>query len=293
MVIAQTKLEHVEAIYKENQTYYMVMEPETKDRNWFYYFISFDSIKVNNVGHANMFSNKYHNGVRKWQVMNNMLYYLAVSGPREDIYSPYINAYKRYSLDTIFKIGEYNTTTANNARLFTHNLPLHLYRKDWLSAYQYHTWYDIVHTTDEFTCFTSLSDTILMIKDILDNFSESARNIHVREHTYTFPHLGKFNAFKINDGYYVLNDIGEFYLLQDSVPKKIGHIEYKTEKQLFYLKDNDTGRLSFNCKFVPLYPEYNDLVGYIGHEHWLYNRYFEIKKKYMEELHELNRKTWK
>jgi hypothetical protein len=293
MVIAQTKLEHVEAIYKENRTYYMVIEPKKKDRNWFYYFISFDSVKVNNVGHANMFSYKNRDRVKKWQIMDNTLYYLAVSGRRQDINNPYMNNYYRYNLDSVFKIIEFNLTTINKAPFFSHSLPLHVYRKDWLANYQYHTWYDLVHTKNEFTCFTSLSDTTLIIKDILDDFSESARNVKIREQIYTFPHLGRFNVFKINDDDFVLNDIGDFYHLQDSVPKLIGHLEFQTVNQVFYLKDNDTGTLSFNCRFVPLYPEYENLVGYIDPEHWLYTRYFKIKEEYMEELHELNRKTWR
>lgn len=291
----QGKMERMEMIYKEKELYYMFIEPSQKNDRWYKLFIQFDVNDVLNTGHANSISSTTVESGRIWQILNDTLFFLTVTetgGPNR----LRLTAYNQYPLDTVFKIVSSDDRVMNMHRKFATSIPSHTYqyqadRFNWLV--KLHIWSDIVHTKDEFTIFASVSDTILMIKDIPLTYSRENRDYTTREHTYTFPYLGKFNVFKIKDGYYVINDIGDFYLLQDSVPKKIGSLEYTKEKQLFYLKDNDTDRLSFNCRFVPLYPEYNDLVGYIDPQHWLYKKYFEIKKKYVKELHELNRKTWK
>lgn len=152
---------------------------------------------------------------------------------------------------------------------------------------------DIIHTKNEFSIFASISDTTLIIKDIPPNYSPQNRQYTIREDTLYFPHLGKFKVFKISNEYYVLNDIGEFYHVQESMPKLIGNIIFNDQTEVFYLIDNDSGSVSFNCEFKPLFPEYKNLVGYIDDQHWLSRRYFEIKEKYVKKLHELNKKTWK
>ncbi len=57
----------------------------------------------------------------------------------------------------------------------------------------------------------------------------------------------------------MLNDIGDLYHLHDSVVKLKGRLEFQSVPLVFYLKDNDNGTISFNCKFIPLYPEYENM----------------------------------
>jgi len=223
------------------------------------------------------------------------LFFLTVT--ETSSFSLRISSYKQYSLDTVFEITVSEDKVMKRAARFPGNMvPSHTYqyqadRFNWLI--KLHSWSDIVHTQDEFTIFASISDTILVIKDIPPTFSFENREYTTRSQTYTFSYLGKFNAFKIKDGYYILNDIGEFYHLQDSIAQKIGYLEYEAVQQVFCLRDIDTDSLSFNCKFVALFPEYSNLVGYIDKNHWLSKKYFEIKKQYIEELHKLNRSVWK
>jgi hypothetical protein len=292
---SQNNIEYIERIYKEKEYYYMFVKPtQTKDK-WYNLFTRFDPKDVLNTGHANCISTRTVETGRIWQILNDTLFYLTVAPG--DIHRPKLTPYNQYPLDTVFKIIITDDKVMDMATRFGGlSIHSHIY---WYQADKFnqivklHTWSDIVHTKDEYTIFASISDTVLMIKDIPPTYSPTNRSYTIREYTYTFPHLGRFNVFKINDGYFVLNDIGDFYHLQDSMPRMIGHLEFQTVNQVFYLKDNDTGTLSFNCMFVPLFPEYDKLIGYIGPEHWLYTRYFTIKEEYMEELHELNRKTWR
>jgi hypothetical protein len=290
-LFSQNRIIQVETIYKDKGSYYTFIEPAKKTKLWYRLFIQFDSSRVINKGHVNMVSGENFNRARKWQILNDTLYFL-FEAKTDRFFDPFAGLYDYYPMDTVFKITATGDGKFKHIRKYDLSWSLGSHKNHIGEAHRsLHSWYDYIHTKEVFTMFSSINDTILVIKDIVEH--QEWPKVIERDHRYTFPHLGKFNVFKIDNGYYVLNDIGEFYLLQDSVPKMIGRLEYEDEKQVFYLKDNDTDRLSFNCRFIPLYPEYENLVGYIDPDHWLYNRYFEIKKKYMEELHELNRKTWK
>jgi hypothetical protein len=289
-LLSQNHTKQVETIYKENGSYYTFIEPIQKTKLWYRLFIQFDSSKVINKGHVNMASGENFYRGRKWQILSDTLYFL-LEAQTDNFFNSFMGLYNFYAMDTVFKIKATGEGKFNYGRKY--NLKLLGSFKNHIGEAHYtlYSWYDYIHTKEDFTMFSSINDTILIVKDIIEH--QEWPKVVEREHRYTFPHLGKFNVFKINDGDFVLNDIGDFYHLQDSVPRKVGHLEFQTVKQVFYLKDNDTGTLSFNCRFVPLFPEYDKLIGYIGPEHWLYTRYFAIKEEYMEELHELNRKTWR
>lgn len=292
----QQKKNPVERIYKEHGYYYTLVYPTRHSDRWFNLLVQFDSLKVLNTGHANTVNIDIQESGKIWQILNDTLYYLTKTEYPGNYNRPIITTYFQYPIDTVFKLKVFDDESMREADMFGNKFfPVYLYSEAPTYIAKQHTCSDIIHTKDEFTVFGSLenADTVMMIKDIPFDYHIPEKDYNTREHRYVFPHLGKFNVFKIDTGYYVLNDIGEFFHLQDSVPKKVGHIEYKAKTPLFYLKDNDTGTLSFNCRFLPLYPEYNNLVGYINPEHWLSKRYFMIKEEYLKELHELNRKTWK
>ena len=290
-LFSQNKIKPVETIQKDNGLYYTFIEPVEKTKLWYRLFIQFDSLRVVNKGHSNTISSENVNSARKWQILNDSLYFIVeiVTG---DFFNPRGCLYNLYPLDTVFKIKTSDDETMNNSRKYDLSWSLASYQNHIGEAHRsLYSWYDYIHTNDEFTMFGSIRDTILVVKRIVEH--REYPRVEERKPRYTFPYLGKFNVFKIKDGYYILNDIGEFYHLQDSIAQKIGYLEYEAVQQVFCLKDNDADSLSFNCKFVALFPEYNNLVGYIDKKHWLSKKYYEIKKQYTEELHKLNRSVWK
>jgi len=290
---AQENIASIEEIAKDKGVYYTVVESNVRPKQWFSLFIQFDSVAVVNKGHACMINNPNRQGVKKWQILQDTLYYLEIT----KAYSPVnfthdANCYNQYPLDTVFQILDLNTEIMNRARKYSWSLPFHTYSKNKYEMNARHTWYDYVHTTNEFTIFASIEDTILMVKDIVSIYASKKTKdfeYHIREQFFTFHYLKKFNVFKIDSNYYLLNDLGDFYLLKDSVPKKIGYLKYQNIPQLFYLMDNDNQRLSFNCPYVSLYNEYKNLVGFIDNKHWLTMRYFYIKEKYSIEAGKMSR----
>ena len=165
-----------------------------------------------------------------------------------------------------------------------------------------HTWYDLIHTKNILTLFTSINDTTVIVKDI-DLSSVPELSYSIRSQFYHIPNLKEFKVFRIkNDDYlvsssgkiffippkekaaqYVKDRLGnEFPLQEDRVPIQIGYLQYEQEENLFYLVDNDKEEVFFNCPFVPLSKEYEGLIGYIDSKHWLYRQYNKIKKKYSE-----------
>jgi len=290
---AQKNIVSIEEIYKDKGVYYTVVESNVRPKQWFSLFIQFDSVAIINKGQACIVNNEYNSGVIKWQILHDTLFYLSVTkifSPENS--RPYANSYFQYPLDTVFKMLDLNTVIMNRAKKYSWSLPFHTYYKNKFEINAQHTWYDYVHTKNEFTIFASIADTILMVKDIPSTYASrkiSDIEYHIREQFFTFHYLKKFNVFKLDSNYYLLNDLGDFYLLKDSVPKKIGYLKYQNIPQLFYLMDNDNNRLSFNCPYVSLYTEYENLVGFIDNKHWLTMRYFYIKEKYSIEAGKMSR----
>lgn len=290
-LFSQNKIKQVETIYKDNGLYYTFIEPVEKTKLWYRLFIQFDSSGVKNKGHVNMVSGENFNRARKWQILNDTLYFL-FEAKSNDFFYPFTGIYNYYIMDTVFIITGPVNGKLKQRREYDLSWLLGSYENIKGDAHRsLYSWYDYIHTNDEFTMFGSINDTILVVKRIVEH--REYPKVEERKPRYIFPYLGKFNAFKIKDAYYILNDIGEFYHLQDSIAQKIGYLEYEDVEQVFCLKDNDADSLSFNYKFVALFPEYNNLVGYIDKKHWLSKKYFEIKKQYIKELHKLNRSVWK
>lgn len=289
LTVAQNTIENISRIFKEKNRYYTLVKPKIKKEKWYNLFVRFDSTKVLQTNHVDTENSSKLSSANKWFVCNDSLYYYSVR-ILETEFNPIITSLYRYQIASAFEYVTFENSITNEARMFQFKIPTHTYKSIWYAQNpEIHTWSDFVYTPKELTVFSSITDTILVKKEI---FVRSKYRYDSKEYEIKFPYLGKFSAFKIKEAYYILNDIGEFYQMQDTIPQKIGYFEYKSEPVFFYLMDNDNDYLSFNCKFVALDTKYKNLVRYIDKEHWLYKQYFDIQKKYIKELHKLNEKAW-
>jgi len=166
-----------------------------------------------------------------------------------------------------------------------------------------HTWYDLLHTKQSLTLFTSIHDTTVIVKDI-DLSVVPKLKYSMRSQFYHIPNLKEFKVFRIKSNDYLVSDSGkvffippkedviqyrtdrlgnEFVLREDRYPVQVGYLQYEEEKNLFYFVDNDKDEVSFNCPFVSSSEEYEGLIGYIDSTHWLYKQYYKIREKYLKE----------
>jgi hypothetical protein len=176
-----------------------------------------------------------------------------------------------------------------------------------------HKRYNILHTEKKITVFATINDTTLMIKDIDMNVLPQVK-YSIRGQMYNFSYIEQFIVFNIGQNDYLVNDKGEVFIIpieesrvliredifrrdadgnkvsenrpftvrEDRKPILIGNFIFEKGNNLFYLIDNDSEQIYFSCPFVALSKEYEELVGYIDSEHWLYKQYNKIKGKYLE-----------